>query len=537
MANPQIKKEQNETISLSEIINYGDDVRKRILEAYELEPADMAPGKYEYSTIRDDIGLNIISGVDLGYAASRVGPHVAKRNPYIKELEYNVKLMEESPNALVILNGDLFSFVPKTKQTSLLSYETQVAYFYSLFKNLAEQGKIIAMVKGTEEQKINGHHKIDTLGYLGTALGIYNKVCNEALVGINLQDKTVGPAKFIIRTGNWQNDARTSKYIEDTLLARAVQKPGADIYVARTILNQFSLANEGSVVDGVKLDKPIYLISGGSYRPYKGSKAPGAEYNSVRDAELLPSTFWFRVSVTPKEKSKEDPRDYSVVVHPKDYLAHHTLGKSTDELASAIEKQAAAMSEALIRITVDKTIEKSNANRDATHELIRNTLENNKKVEFKNDLIREYLQFKRGNEIVSAAPNSIIDHGSDIERLLQKQGGELPKQVDLSDISVEAVDNTEVTRYINSLLSPEAAEAPVELTDDTEMGMSEGMGDDINFGYSEINNDEILDKKEKAQVDIKEIITPVQDSDFISDDDVFETNSADNSYENDGKDN
>ena len=96
--------ELDDRIDFDKIVKRGDDIRKRILETTEVDPSKIARTSFNYQIDNDNIGLNEISNVDMGYACSSIGldgTHLSKRNPYLLELEHNVKLMEEIYNYIV----------------------------------------------------------------------------------------------------------------------------------------------------------------------------------------------------------------------------------------------------------------------------------------------------------------------------------------------------------------------------------------------------------------------------------------------------
>ena len=158
--------ELDDRIDFDRIVKNGDDIRRRILDTTEVDTSKIARTAFNYRIDNDNIGLNEISNVDMGYACSSIGidgSHLSKRNPYLLELEHNVRLMEESKNSMVVLNGELFTFIPRSRNGELLSYNDQIAYFYSLFKNLAKQNKIMAIVRGKEEHRILKNQRIDVL--------------------------------------------------------------------------------------------------------------------------------------------------------------------------------------------------------------------------------------------------------------------------------------------------------------------------------------------------------------------------------------
>lgn len=407
-------------IDMSYILNHGDDIRKRILDEREVDASKIAPNVYNYRMPGNSIGLNEISNVDMGYAGTSIdfyGEHLSKRNPYLNELEYNVSLMKDSENAIVFLNGGLFSYVPKVQSGKLLSYQDQVAYFYSLFKDLADQGKIVAMVRGTEEHRILKNHKVDVLGVLQDALGLNQKVCNEALVNVEVNDDIVGKANVGIRTINWNNSATTGAYIGRKMEERATKRGGADIYLARTTMNYFKTAVASESEDSRIIKRPIYLVSGGSYTPFKGAMTAGAEYNSIKDGELAPNSFWYRVTVEENQSGVKGDRPYIVRVNPIQYVAHQINYQGTDKLVASIEKQIEGETNNFIQDFVDDFSLTMAPSRRAGRNEIREILIKNKGVESRNKKIADYIAKKKGKEVTSPqTPEKLQDLGSNIPK-------------------------------------------------------------------------------------------------------------------------
>ncbi len=474
---------EDKPVSIEEIAKSADDVRKRLLDVCEVKYTDIAPSSFDYQSSRKDLGLNIISNADIGYAAAQIGEHIAKRVPYIEELEYNVNLMKNSPNAVVILNGNLFTFVPNSNQTGLLSYKTQIAYFHSLFKELADQGKILAIIRGTEEHKIDSRHKIDPLKYLAMSLGLENKVSNEALINVGFKDDTFGDVNVKLRSINWQNVATTANYIKNTMHQRATQKPGADIYFSRTALNVFSVERQSQIEEGKQIEKPIYLLSAGPYKPFAGAKSAGSEYNSVRDAELAPSLYWTKISAI---KSQYNDYDYDIFARQKNYLAHQELKKSVDETTSKILTEQNNVIEIVGNVFVNRLLELKAENSNENAKKIREVLEENKATEKRNSEIRKYVKQKRGIVEIEEE-DKIHDAGSDVE-----QKGVITEIKDLSKVSFEEKDNTDRARHINEIISPEVAG----------LGMEKGDGDFPESPTRTDGNKTQKDKKDDNQLSL-----------------------------------
>ena len=418
MANKYEKMEGDDPtdkIDIDEIKRKAEYVRTKILADAEIDPSEVSPNVYNYKMDIDSAGLNEISSVYMGYADSTMdfnSEYKSKRAPYLMELEDHVKLMEESKNAILFVNGDLFSYIPKTKNGLLLSYEEQVAYFYALLKNLAKQGKIVAMVRGTEEHRILQNHGHDLLGILQEALGLRNKVCNDALVNINVKDDIVGDANVAIRTINWNNAVSTGAYFGRKMLERATQRAGADIYLARSPLVYYHRAIIGESNNPNVAKKPIYLISGGPYTPFKGAMTAGAEYNSVKDGELAPNSFWYKITIDENIRAKQGEKPYIIRVNPVQYAYDKINQHGTDVLTAAIQNQVQNKSNDLVQYFLDKIKEHSASLRSAETDTIREVLLKNRAVAEQNAQYAKYRLIKNG--IISASSVEKTQHIKDL---------------------------------------------------------------------------------------------------------------------------
>ncbi len=417
-----------EYFDVSEVKQKGDDIRKRILDDTKIDINKTSPNVFNYIMHKDSLGLNEISNVDMGYAISSTAnsnQNYSKRIPYLNELEYNVELMKQSDNSILFLNGGLFTYIPKNRGGELLSYKDQVSYFYSLLKDLATEGKIVAMVRGTEEHRILKNHKVDVLGILQDALGLDKKVCNDALVNIQIEDELLGRRPVGIRTINWNNSATTGSYIGRKMEERATKRSGADIYLARTTMNYFktSLQGESSIGGADTYTKPIYLISSGGYTPFKGAVTAGAEYNSIKDGELCPPSYWYKVTVEPKKPEFNGDRDYVVRVNPINYNAHQVLYQGTDKVTANIENLITSATDTFIQKVVSKYPGIMAKLREEGIKDIRKTLIENKRVLKRNEEIDKYLNFLQGIETDKKA-SAIEDNGSNVSK---------PQSVDLND--------------------------------------------------------------------------------------------------------
>lgn len=416
-----------EYFDASEVKQKGDDIRKRILDDTKIDINKTSPNVFNYIMHKDSLGLNEISNVDMGYAISstaNLNQNYSKRIPYLNELEYNVELMKQSDNSILFLNGGLFTYIPKNRGGELLSYKDQVSYFYSLLKDLATEGKIVAMVRGTEEHRILKNHKVDVLGILQDALGLDKKVCNDALVNIQIEDELLGRRPVGIRTINWNNSATTGSYIGRKMEERATKRSGADIYLARTTMNYFktSLQGESSIGGADTYTKPIYLISSGGYTPFKGAVTAGAEYNSIKDGELCPPSYWYKVTVEPKKPEFNGDRDYVVRVNPINYNAHQVLYQGTDKVTANIENLITSATDTFIQKVVSKYPGIMAKLREEGTKDIRKTLIENKSVLKRNEEIDKYLNFLQGIE-TDKKTSAIEDNGSNVSK---------PQSVDLN---------------------------------------------------------------------------------------------------------
>lgn len=406
-------------IDVDEIKRKADYVRKKILDDAEIEATEISPNVYNYKMDTDSAGLNEISSVYMGYADTSMdfnSEYKSKRAPYLMELENHVKLMEESKNAILFVNGDLFSYIPKTKNGKLLSYDEQVAYFYSLLKNLAKQGKIVAMVRGTEEHRILQNHGQDLLGILQEALGLNNKVCNDALVNVNVRDDIVGDANVEIRTINWNNTVATGAYFGRKMMERATQRAGADIYLARSPLVYYHTAIIGESNNPDVFKKPIYLISGGPYTPFKGAMTAGAEYNSVKDGELAPNSFWYKITIDENTHAKQGERPYIIRVNPVQYAYDHINQHGTDVLTAAIQNRIQDTSNNMVQYFLDRVKERTATPRSAETDTIRDVLLRNKAIAEQNAKYAKYRLMKSGliSESSVEKTQHIKDLGSNV---------------------------------------------------------------------------------------------------------------------------
>ena len=424
--------ELDDKIDFDRIVKRGDDIRKRILETTEVDTSKIARNAFGYRIDNDNIGLNEISNVDMGYACTSIGldgSHLSKRNPYLLELEHNVRLMEESKNSMVILNGELFTFIPRSRSGELLSYNDQIAYFYSLFKNLAKQNKIMAIVRGKEEHRILKNQRIDVLDVLQEALGLKGKVCNDAFINVTLTDDLVGDADVGIRTINWNNTATTAAYLGRKMEDRAVRKGGADIYLGRSTMNFFKVVDTGESKDGTSQKHPIYLISPGPYTRFKGATMAGAEYNSIKDNELAPNNFWYKVSVVPNPEAQPGQRPYTVKVCPVNYSAHQIVFQGTDEITDNIMNQLGSRSDSYVEYLLSKYPEVIGEHKEKVRRLLRETLLANKPIVDENKRIAEFREYLKTGVIPThptsiitdiGAPSTAMSDGLDDDLVMQK---------------------------------------------------------------------------------------------------------------------
>ena len=88
-----------QTPDLDRIIKKGDDIRKSILEATQVEVNQTAPNVFNYALKTNDMGLNIIGGVDMGYTLTTLdnnGKTFSKKNPYLRDIPLYTIIRHES---------------------------------------------------------------------------------------------------------------------------------------------------------------------------------------------------------------------------------------------------------------------------------------------------------------------------------------------------------------------------------------------------------------------------------------------------------
>lgn len=167
----------------------------------------------------------------------------------------------------------------------------------------------------------------------------------------------------------------------------------------------------------------IYLISSGGYTPFKGAVTAGAEYNSIKDGELCPPSYWYKVTVEPKKPEFNGDRDYVVRVNPINYNAHQVLYQGTDKVTANIENLITRATDTFIQKVVSKYPGIMAKLREEGTKDIRKTLIENKSVLKRNEEIDKYLNFLQGIETDKKA-SAIEDNGSNVSK---------PQSVDLND--------------------------------------------------------------------------------------------------------
>ena len=407
MSKADIKKEElnkkEEKEAADDVDKYidPDDVKRRgravfkyLSEQSKIQPNDVAPSTFNYRIDDNSIGLNIFSNTDIGYINNTVdGQHASKRRPCLTELKRHSDLVLDSNNAIVVINGGLFTYVPKSSSKKLLPYRDQLAYFHGLFEDLAKAGKIVAMVRGEEEHRILQNHGIDVMGILKTSLGLPDIVCNDAYITMLLKDDMVKDPVVGIKTIDWKNTATTTSYISRKMEERGTRRggAGADIFLARTGENFFTTSIAGIEHDGKVEKKPIYLISAGPYTSFLGAKTAGAEYNSIKDQELMPNCCWYKVTVEPKADGMPD-RPYIVRVNPVEYSAHQVTSFSADKTTASIMQLVDSRGDEFIKYLLTKYPEVVGGVRQSGIKEIRDTLIGNRKIAERHALIEEFLR-------------------------------------------------------------------------------------------------------------------------------------------------
>ena len=72
--------EIDETIDVDKIRKSGDYIREKILDTAEVDLSKTAPNVFNYSLQKNNLGLNEISNVDMGYAGTSIdfaGEHLS----------------------------------------------------------------------------------------------------------------------------------------------------------------------------------------------------------------------------------------------------------------------------------------------------------------------------------------------------------------------------------------------------------------------------------------------------------------------------
>jgi hypothetical protein len=180
-------------------------------------------------------------------------------------------------------------------------------------------------------------------------------------------------------------------------------------------MNYFKTAVVGESEESQIRKKPIYLISGGPYTPFKGAMTAGAEYNSIKDNELAPNSFWYKVTVEEKPIVLPGERPYIVRVNPIQYVAHQINFQGTDKLVAGVETLIESASDELVQGFVDQYSRTMSTPRRDGRRRIREILLANKSIAEENAAIAEYIASKKGKKpLASETPKKIEDLGANV---------------------------------------------------------------------------------------------------------------------------
>lgn len=104
----------------------------------------------------------------------------------IELLKNHIADAEKNPNAKVLLLGDMFSFPKgcrKIREAATFSIEQQADIIAELFHNLADDGKIIGIIDGTDEERWQKIEGINPNKLLSRYLGVKDKYFGKTFEG------------------------------------------------------------------------------------------------------------------------------------------------------------------------------------------------------------------------------------------------------------------------------------------------------------------------------------------------------------------
>ena len=182
--------------------------------------------------------------------------------------------------------------------------------------------------------------------------------------------------------------------------------------MSKQSINELNNKYKGFVGDTAynkSIKQPIYLISPGSYTPFKGAMTAGAEYNSIKDNELVPNNFWYKINVEPNPDHSPNARPYVVRVCPINYSAHQIIFQGTDQITDDMMTLLSNQSDKYIEYIISKYPEIIKGTKEVGRKQIREILLANKDVVATNELITEFVRTKHGSLPTSTIASNIVD--------------------------------------------------------------------------------------------------------------------------------
>lgn len=166
--------------------------------------------------------------------------HIDDAGCDMKHILERLKYVQETPNAYLILNGDIINNATKTSVSDSYAEKIppmeQIQKCLDLFEPVKD--KILAITSGNHENRTYNKEGIDIMGIVSAQLGIDDKYAKEG-------------AYVYVKFGNWHNHSADSQSVRIGTRGRYTAVKIHDIStvgVNATILNTYSSASGWSAI-------------------------------------------------------------------------------------------------------------------------------------------------------------------------------------------------------------------------------------------------------------------------------------------------
>ena len=304
-----------------------EDIRDSEEFSIEENNEQVLPETFTYSIKSVDAGFNCLCDLGLGYAYKYTCDKDDHGNPLKddkgkpineKRVKYNFdfkkRLIEEqldfildriknAENSFVVVS-DIFTRVTTGNINEVLPYKEQIKYIFTKLNNEKIKGKIVAFVRGRNEQEISNNGGPDVMKLLADSLGMGDKLINGgAHFNINL-DKSNKSISMMQVDKKLNSNNNAASLMENY----ALEHPGHDVYFCTNAKQNWLSAGTTTATDkeGNTHLKPCWFISFGPMYYFDKTN----ERNPERGSYSLNSR-WYKLTTSEDEKVRADSWDYT----------------------------------------------------------------------------------------------------------------------------------------------------------------------------------------------------------------------------------